>query len=454
MRLISRWVNVRGELFSSTFTYGMTALVKLVSSLVLTRLLNPQAYGIFSILFSILFMIELMSDVGTVGLLVRHPRGGDKRFVHTVWTVRLMRGCINFGLLYALAPVIAGIYETPVLTGALRTFSFWFLLTGMESMGFVLAQRNQRSRIGNYAELLTSIVMTAAIIGLATVLRNQYALIYGALLQRALMMIASHFFYRDIGVGIAFDREAVADQFQFARVVLPSSLLTIVLSQYDKLVLLKLFDLSLLGVYGVAGGMVGPIAGLVMHNSRVVLYARCASYFRANRATAAFRYYSENKRLLSIGTLLPAMLAGFAQPIVSFLYDSRYAGAGTMLMALSLGALSASFQNASENLLVASGRTHVVLIANVVRLFTIVPATLLGYYFFGFDGFLWCSVAASVAVLFYFFREQRRHGLLDLRAELVRAGWGLGVFALCLAVSKLLMPYVPLDFVHHFLKKH
>ena len=96
----------------------MTAVIKLGSSLILTRLLNPEAYGIFAILFSFLFMIELMSDVGTIGLLIRHPRGSEVRFVHTVWTVRLIRCAFNFCLIFFGAPVIAAVYQTPVLTSA------------------------------------------------------------------------------------------------------------------------------------------------------------------------------------------------------------------------------------------------------------------------------------------------------------------------------------------------
>ena len=453
MRLISRLTNFKGELFSSTFTFGVSSIVKLGSSLILTRLLSPTAYGVFAILFSILFMVELLSDVGTSDLLIRHHRGGERRFIHTVWTIRLIRSGFNFALLFGLAPVIAHIYEAPELTGALRAFSFWFLIAGMESMSLVLAQRDQRSRIVSYLNLTTSIAMAAVVIGLALVLRNHYALIYGMLFQRALTAGASHFYYRDVGIGLAFDREAIADQFRFARFVLPSSLLTIVLTQYDKVVLLKLFDLSMLGVYGVAGNLVGPVGALIERNAKVVLYARCASYFRSDRATAALRYYRENKLLLMMGVLLSAMVAGLAQPLVKILYDSRYEGAGIMLMAFGLGAFGSTFQNASQNLLVASGRTHVVLVTNLVRLFTIVPATLLGYQLFGFDGFLWGAVAAKLPPTTYLFWEQRRQGLLDVRSEGVRFAWGLGVFAVCLGLSQILLPMIPSNFLRHLFGK-
>jgi lipopolysaccharide exporter len=451
MRFFSRFFNIRGELFSSTMTYGLSALIKLGSSLILTRLLNPEAYGVIGILFSAAFTLELLSDVGATGLLIRHARGNEKRFVHTLWTIRLIRSGINFALLYALAPAIARVYELPLLADALRLFSLWFVLVGMESMAFIVAQRNQRSRIGNYVDLAASAVMTIFVIGLATVVNDHNVFIYGTLLQKAITVIASHFFYRDVGVGFAFDRDAVKDQFHFGKFVLPSSLLTIVLSQYDKVVLLKLFDLTTLGIYGLAGNMIGPVAGMIHHNCRVVLYPRCAEYFRSSRDTAAHRYYAENARLLTVVTLPPMVIAGFSQTIVALLYDSRYQGAGTILMALSLSAFIGAFHGPSENLLMASGRTGTVLGANVVRLLTIAPFTLLGFYLFGFQGFIWAGVLAGFPVLFYYYRQQRRDGMLDLRAELRRFAAGLAVFAVSLLISSIIVGHIPPDLLRHLL---
>jgi lipopolysaccharide exporter len=448
VRFPLRLVNLKGELFSSTFTFGVSAVIKLGSSLILTRLLNPAAYGIVGILFSFQFMIELMSDVGTVGLLIRHPRGNEVKFVHTVWTVRLIRCGINFCLGFFGAPLIAHIYQQPVLTSACRALSFWFLIAGAESMSFVLAQRDRKARISNYADLLSSAVSTVFVIGLASILKNHFALIYGALLQRLLLMIGSHFFYRNVGVGIAFDREALVDQFEFARFVLPSSLLTIVLSQYDKVVLLKLFSLAVLGVYGVAGNIIAPISGIISHNARAVLYARCAEYFRTNSATARSRYYSENHRLLMVGVMLPAMVAGFSQSLVAILYDSRYAMVGPILMIMGLAAILIAFQNASENLLLASGRTHTTLVANVIRFCTIIPATFFGYFLFGFYGFLWFNLAGTIPLLAYFYYVQRRHGLLNLTNELARLSAALAVFLLCLAASHILLTLLPAGWLH------
>ena len=449
-----RILNFRTELFASTFSFGATAFIRLGSSLVLTRLLSPDAYGIFGILLSFLFMIEMLSDVGTLGLLIRHPRGDERRFVHTLWTIRLIRSVTNFAVLLLAAPLIASIYHTPALKDALRLLSIWFLLNGVESMSFGLAMRHQRARLSNYNELASNVVMTLFVIGMAFLLRNHYALILGALLQRLLLVVASHFYYRDIGVRFAFDREARRDQFQFARVVIPSSILTIVLSQYDKVVLARLFNLTLLGVYSIAANMVGMLTGVMMHNARFVLYARCSAYFRSNRSTAAHRYYTENLRLFAVGALPPAILAGFAPLVIAILYDPRYINAGRILTVLALGCIIAAFQNASENLLVASGKTRVVLGANIVRIASLIPAVVLGYHFFGFEGFLWCTTAATLPPLLYFYWEQWRSRLLEPLRELSGFGLCTVVFLACFGLCHVLLGIVPTGWLHLGLGHH
>jgi O-antigen/teichoic acid export membrane protein len=446
--------SLHSDLFSSTFTYGSLAFVRLGSSLVLTRLLTPAAYGLFAILLSFAFTIEMLSDVGPAALLIRHHRGGEVRFVHTIWTIRLCRCILNFGILFLCSPLLAALYREPDLTAPCRLLSVVFLLSGAESMSYILAQRNQKARIGNYAEFSTNIVMAVLVIGLAYVLRNVYALLFGYLIQRGLLAIISHFFYRDIGVGIAWDREAIREQFRFARVVTPSSLITMLLNQYDKLIFLRLFSTALLGVYSLAGNMLAPVRNIIMNNARLILYARCSEYFRSDRNTARERYYNENRKLIFLGILLPAIVAGLSQSIVSVLYDPRYEFGGYVLMVLGLATVVQAFLIVSENVLFAAGVTHAILVGNALTLAALVPASLLGYYCYGLKGFLWFNLAGSVAPLIWVYLKQQQFGLLKFRTELGWMGLALGTFLFCLLLSHLFLAVVPHSWLHLHLHRN
>jgi O-antigen/teichoic acid export membrane protein len=446
--------SLRSDLFSSAFTYGSLAFVRLASSLILTRLLSPATYGLFAILLTFTFTIEMLSDVGPTALLIRHPRGGEVRFVHTIWTIRLCRAFINSGILFLCSPLVAALYRQPSLTAPCRLLSIVFLFQGVESMGYILAQRNQKARISNYAEFFSNVVSTVVVIGLAFVLRNVYALIIGFLLQRALLAFSSHIFYREIGVGFAFDREAVREQFRFARVVTPSSFITMLLNQYDKLVFLRLFNATALGIYSIAGNMLMPIKNIISNNARLILYARCSDYFRTDRSTARDRYYNENKKLIFLGMLLPVMVAGFSQSIVSVLYDPRYEFGGYVLMVLGLATMVSAFLSASQNILFAAGVTHSILVGNALTLVSLVPASLLGYWFFGLKGFLWFNLGASFVPLIWAHWKQHQLGLLRLRTELRWFGLAVGAFLVCLILSHLFLAVVPQSWLHLHLHHH
>jgi O-antigen/teichoic acid export membrane protein len=251
-----------------------------------------------------------------------------------------------------------------------------------------------------------------------------------------------------VGVGIAFDREALREQFKFARFVMPSSILTIVLSQYDKLLLLKLSNLSLVGLYTIAGNILAPTSGIIVHNARAVLYPRFAEYFRRDRSTVRARYYSENKKLLLVGVAIPALVAGFGNLFVQVLYDARYKEAGHILTVLSLSALLSAFLSASENMLTASGKNHYTLAGNAIWLVSAIPASLIGYYTFGFEGFLWFNLAARLPGLIFFYYEQRKYHLLNISYELRLLLFALCLFLACLLVSNFLLAVMPSTFLH------
>jgi lipopolysaccharide exporter len=416
-------INTKGELFTTALCFFGISVIKLGSSMVLTRILYPEAYGIVTMLTSIVFIIEMLSDVGIVALVIRHERGEDPRYLNTMWTVRFVRSCINCAALFILAPFLADWYDSPALAGALRIFSIWFVLFGLESMSFVLAIRRKETRIINYTDLFATFVSTLFSIVYSYFSRDYVGIIYGMLLNRLLTTVISYRFYRDVRPRLVFDKLASKDLFEFAKYVMPSSMITLVLNQFDKVIFLKLFNLQLLGLYGLATNISGPVDALVAKISRTVLYARCAENFRIDPGSFVNKYYTENIKLFAVVLLLPASVCGAAHFIVDLLFDDRYLYAGVILQAFAFRSILFSFASTAEDVLVASGRTHVVLIGNVIRLVWFIPAVLLGNHFFGFEGFIYLGMLESLPTMVYFFVLQHRNRLLIARYELLKLGF-------------------------------
>ena len=82
---------IRGTLFS-VLSVGGTLGVRLASNVYMTRLLSPELYGQMALLVAVDVGLKMLSDVGSNYLVVNHPKGDERRFVDTVYTVEVVRG--------------------------------------------------------------------------------------------------------------------------------------------------------------------------------------------------------------------------------------------------------------------------------------------------------------------------------------------------------------------------
>lgn len=446
---IGSFVNLKGDLFATTFSFGAQAVIKFASSMILTRILRPADYGVLTILMSILFVVEMLADLGVGIFIVRDPKGDQPRYLNTAWTMRLARAVLNTGVLMVFGPLIAQhFYHAPQLALPLRVISVWFILAALESMAFPLAVRRKRSRIIVYSELITTFLATTFTIVYCHFSRDYWGMIAGTLFGRALIGIISYFYYPESRPRLQWDRAAAAEVLKFTRYTMPSSLLTLGLSQFDKVVFLRLFDLNLMGVYGLAGNIAGSVEALISKISQMVLYPRVAHNFREDPASFTRRYYSENIKLFASVLVLPAAVGGAAHFLIALLYPPRYAVAGSVLQAFMLRAGLLAFAQPAEDLLIAAGEYQVILMGNVYRAVWLLAASLAGYFLFGFLGFVYGVALSGLPPMTYYLWLQRSRGFMILRYEAYKIAFFIGIALSSYAASSLLLYLWPSAHIH------
>lgn len=429
-------INLRSDLLATVICFTGMAVIKLVSSIILTRILAPEAYGVIAALSSIVFAIEMFSDLGILALMIRHEKGDEPTYINTMWTVRLVRGCINCVILYTAAPWVAKLYDTPMLVHALQVFSIWYILHGLESISFTLAVRYKKVYIVSYTDLLCTLLTTIFVIVSSTYFKDYRGILYGMILNRAMMTLASYFAFRTQRARFQFDKQARKDLFGFTKHIAPSSMIAFFLSQFDRIIFLKLFDLHLFGLYGLASNVSQPVISLIEKISRFVLYPRCAHDFRTDPQTSHIKYYKNNLKIFAIILALPAVIGGASDLIVQILFDSRYAYAGFILQAFMIRAMLISLASPAEDLLVAAGKTHVVLVGNILRISWVVPGCLIGFYFFGFTGFLYAAALEALPALVYLMALQKVNRMLIFKYDLLKIAFATCIFVASLGISK------------------
>lgn len=73
-------------------SYGLAMGLRLVSSVVLSRLFLPNLFGLMALVTTVIVGMNLFSHVGLQENVIQNARGDDPVFLDTGWTVQVIRG--------------------------------------------------------------------------------------------------------------------------------------------------------------------------------------------------------------------------------------------------------------------------------------------------------------------------------------------------------------------------
>ena len=226
-------------------------ILRVVSTLILTRLLDPSAYGVIGILISISFAITMLTDVGIFGYVVRNSNADDPAFLDRVWTLRLLRCFVLMCVFFILSPVIAWAFDKPV-TAALMAYSLTFGFEGLSSMAFATSVRRQQLTRLAVLELTPQLLTLPLAIGLALWLRSYWALVISMIMVSLLQAIFSYVFFPGSRRRWNFSLNEARNLWVFGSAIGAASVIHLILMQADKIVLARLLTIDTFGLFTIA----------------------------------------------------------------------------------------------------------------------------------------------------------------------------------------------------------
>lgn len=363
-------------------TVGLSAVIRIGSTMALTRLLDAEAYGVIGLVLSISYALTMLSDLSFAPYVIRHAEGADPRFLDRVWTLRLLRSIGLTALLAVTAPLFARYAHQPSLAPVLRAYSIFFALDGLASLTFATAIREQQLRRLSTVELGTSVFQTLLSIALAALWHSYWAILVALIAGQALKTVLSYALFAGSRRRFDLNREQARDIWRFARLLIVSSLLTMVISQLDKFVLLRIMPLAAFGLYTIATALaVAPQQLVGPYVSRILLpvYAQA---WRETPETLARTFYRRKRSVMLLYMAAVGGLMGCADLVVAILYDPRFTGVTPYLRLLAVNSLLVFNNDAAVEALIAAGRTAAPLHANIARIVWLVlfvtPAAIAG----------------------------------------------------------------------------
>ncbi|NIF17795.1 oligosaccharide flippase family protein [Pantoea sp. Cy-639] len=354
-------------------------VLRLGGNLIMARLLLPEMFGVMVIATTVSVLLHLLSDVGLRQNIIQSPRGDDPDFLNTAWTVQILRGFTLFAmtLLLALASWLAQLanlwpadstYAAPELPLVLAITGVSAIIYGLQSTKMDIAVRTLQHKRVVLVDLASQVVGLVVMLVIGYFTRSIWSLVAAGLAGALTGTVLGHLAMSGPRNRLRWDRTALAELVVFGRWILVSSIVGVLAMYGDRMWFGASMSAAELGVYSIAVLILGSIQTGLM---KVVGMVALPAFSEATRSgdTERLKALYHRARLL-VDLLMLFAMGGFltASPLlIDWMYDERYAGAGTMLAILSLSFFTLRYTLAHQ-VWIALGLTKYQAMDNIIRL--------------------------------------------------------------------------------------
>ena len=380
--------------------YGISIALRMVSSVVLTRLFSPEFFGLMTLLTTVLVGLNLFSHIGLGDSVIQSPRGDEPVFLNTAWTLQVLRGIGLWVMTVLLAWPVARFYHEPRMLMLFPVLGFGCVIAGFSSPSLLNLARHMGVGKASILEFVGQAVNFVVTLVWALFSPSLWALVGGRIASELVRTALSFFFIPELRPHFVLDKECVRSLIHFGKWILIGTALTFLGTQSDRLILGKLISIQLLGVYGVAYALSDmPRSIINMFCSRVgyPFIARFTQQPRHEYRSILIKY---RMPVLAVGGLGLVVLVCTGDQMILHLYDHRYSAAAWMVSVLAVGLWHTMLYSTLSPAILALAKPRYNAVANLVYclcLFIMIPV---GFHYFGMLGAVLAVAFGDLPVYF------------------------------------------------------
>lgn len=410
--------------------FGGQQFIRLVSNLILTRLLFPEVFGLMALIMVIIQGLNNFSDMGITPAILQSRRGTDRDFLDTAFTMQAIRGVLLWLGCCVLAVPAARFYEAPELVWYLPLAGFTAVFGGVTTTKVESVNRELALGRLTLLELLAGFLSMLITIALAVAIGSALALVLGMVLGAVLRPVLAEWMLPGARNRLRWDPTAVAELFRFGRWIFPSTIVGFAISQGDRAILGKYLSLEQLGIYNIAYFLASfplLLASAVIWRIIIPVYRELPP----DQSRANFLRLRKLRMALTGSFVgLIAVAAMFGPWLVGVLYDARYADAGRLVPMIALATLPQVVLLGYDQVALAAGNSRVFFLVTATRAVLFVALFWLGVHIAGIGGGLAGQATATLLAYPAIIAVARRFGAWDPLHDGIFAALGLALATL------------------------
>ena len=369
----------------STISQVMKMVMGLGLTVILTRLLNPEDYGLLALATIVISFSSIFIDFGFKKALIQATEVSEDDF-STIFWLNLGIGASCTGLIFLLAPWIAAFYDNPALTGIIRVVSINCVL-----MAMMLVQVAQLSRAIDFKSqtiIMLSAQLISGVVAIALALSNYgvWSLV-GQVVLAQLLQVAGFYYVKRWTPSFVFKVNSLSKYAKFGSNLFGLGVISTIIAQLDYIIIGRLAPIAQLGFYQKGRNLNKLPSSL---SSQVILSALFPMLSILKNRKEEFRDVFKDVDKLVAYTTIP--LFGFlyliSEPLIIFMFTARWVEAATFFQYLCLAGFAYPLSALRVNTVTALGKPNWLFWEGmVVGPIGIVLLITLGY-FFGIFGII------------------------------------------------------------------
>lgn len=378
----------RGALWSAGGTI-VFRLSNIVITALVARILAPEQFGVFALAVAVHAFTLSVAELGVAAAIARSDLDLD-RIAPTVTTIAVVSSLLAAAPMAIFAEPLAALLGAEDAASSIRILAFGVAMIGPFAVPGAILQRQFRQKSLFKAAVSGFVPGSALLICLALAGGGVEALawsrIAAQLVTGAVMIAAAGRLYRP-----GWDLKVLAPLLAFGVPLALSNLLSQVLLNVDSIFVGRMLGVSDLGTYTIAFSVsVWSSAAIGSMLNSVVLPGITAVLRDGGDYRAAV--VSAVRIVAWIAAPIGAFSITFARPLILTIYGPQWGEAAPVLSVLALYGMVFVLGLLFANIIIASGRTGILVWVQVAALVALLPALPLGIQWGGTVGAGWAHV--------------------------------------------------------------
>ncbi len=363
------WSSSENKFLSNLGWLGISEVVvrvtRLLTAIVLARVLDPLAFGIAALVLTVNELIRVFSRNGIGAKIVQCSDDELEQICNTAYRLNMVF-CFALFIIQVLAAYpIAKFYDTPELVPMIQVLALTYLLMPFGMVHAALVQREQRLKVVamiDGGQVSTDNILTAV---LALFGFGAWAIVLPKFLTSPIWVWGYRYSISWKPAGPKLDFSLWRDVLHFGKYYLSIEVLKTARLNLDNMIIGRLLGVEVLGIYYFARNAGLGFSLTLINAVNSALYPNLCEV-NNDQSALKQRFKNNLKQIVFIVVPLLIAQASFAFWYVPIVFGEQWVHAIPVLAILCLSAIPRPLAESASALLLATGRITMDFVWNVV----------------------------------------------------------------------------------------